>query len=658
MSVLKYVSGLLAISTVVLLSACSSSGGGGDGTNGEFAAKDLTFTFPEDTDLEITLISINPPDGVSMYRIGTSPEHGVLTGTGGTNDPTYVYVPAENYFGEDSFTYIVNSNGVDSNEATVSLIIEAVNDIPVAESQGYTVDQGVLVKIGLFGSDVETDSLELDYRIVVQPSDGQLTRPLNSTVRDFEYTPNAAFAGNDSFTYVVNDGEQDSPEATITLTIRSTNKKPRAIKQELSLFEDNTIDIVLEGSDEDGNALTFDIISGPSNGVLTGERPNVTYVPHANYNGSDSFQFRAFDGVAYSRLAEVTLTIEGVNDAPVVEDIEARLYQDNVSHITLVGNDVDVNPLLDPRFADPGAISWTYRIETLPLSGILTGTGADRVYTPAPGFVGTDSFIYVATDDALVDSVPATVNLTVIETAASAIILNDTGITFSGQAISGNDSICDANAVAQDCNSGDDFSNNDNADGHAGFQFTKISSLGNELSAEMPEWSCVHDRVTGLIWEVKVAGSGFVADGGLHDADDRYTWYSTDVIANGGGVGAQDEGKNVCYGYDEADPLSYCNTLAYVDRVNSGDGLCGATDWRVPTLLELESIVDFSRGEDERAIDLDYFPETKKGVYWSSSAYAASDGHAWNIDFSNGSSAFLPRSIAHALRLVRTAPPL
>ena len=61
------------------------------------------------------------------------------------------------------------------------------------------------------------------------------------------------------------------------------------------------------------------LVSGPSHGTLTlNANGSFTYTPAANYNGSDSFTYRASDGTATSGLATVTLTVSAVNDAPTV----------------------------------------------------------------------------------------------------------------------------------------------------------------------------------------------------------------------------------------------------------------------------------------------------------------------------------------------------
>ena len=193
----------------------------------------------------------------------------------------------------------------------------------------------------------------------------------------------------------------------------------------------------------------------------------------------------------------------------------------------------------------------------------------------------------------------------------------------------------------QDASYGRDATHDDDVDGHAGFSFTKLDAGGNPLSTSSTSWSCVADGVTGLVWETKTD------DGGLHDRDWYYSWYSSDFTTNGGDAGASD-GTDVCY-----DPTR-CDTEKFVADVNSA-GLCGHSDWRLPTRTELLSIVDFSRFAP--AIDTNYFPDTGPGNwYWSSSPWTYStDGRyaVWYIDFEVGTTVAKSKASGLHVRLIR-----
>ncbi|MCI5196655.1 MAG: DUF1566 domain-containing protein [Candidatus Electrothrix sp. AW5] len=222
--------------------------------------------------------------------------------------------------------------------------------------------------------------------------------------------------------------------------------------------------------------------------------------------------------------------------------------------------------------------------------------------------------------------------------------LNDTGITWGGTYPSGNNSDCSGEEIgAQDCSHDRDKTHNNNADGHAGFSFTKLDSNGDPLADQSATtFSCVQDNVTGLIWEVKTTS-------GLHNKDDRYTWYNTDTATNGGANGTENSATN-CSGYSNGTPATYCNTEAYVNRVNAAT-LCGANDWRMPTIKELENLVNLDTFSP--AIDINYFPNTVSSLVWSGSPLAVFSDYAWYVDFSNGFSGYVDRYDGSAVRLVR-----
>ncbi len=223
--------------------------------------------------------------------------------------------------------------------------------------------------------------------------------------------------------------------------------------------------------------------------------------------------------------------------------------------------------------------------------------------------------------------------------------LNDSGIIWSGGYPDGNNDTCISEVWStRDCEQGRDATHNNDSDGHAGFSFVKLDSSGNLLPADAAIWSCVKDNVTGLVWEVKTD------DDGLQDKDDLYNWYSTDSTANGGWYSSMNDDQDVCYGYDENDSESFCNTEAYVDRINNAT-LCGKSDWRMPTPQELTGIVSYDRVNP--TIDLTYFPNTLNTYFWTGAPSVQHVWAAWYVYFSSGSSSTSGRRYLNAVRLVR-----
>src|SRR5205807_956941 len=218
----------------------------------------------------------------------------------------------------DSFTFKANDGTVDSSAATVSLTVTAVNDAPVAADQAVTTAEDTAKAIVLTASDVESDPLT--YAIVAGPAHGTLS----GVAPNVTYTPAANYNGPESgraagkeSTDDSDDGTVDSAAATVSVTVVHVNHAPVADAQAVATAEDTAKAIVLTATDADGDALTFSIVAGPLHGALSGVAPNITYTPAANYNGADSFTFKANDGTVDSRAATVSLTVAHVNHAPV-----------------------------------------------------------------------------------------------------------------------------------------------------------------------------------------------------------------------------------------------------------------------------------------------------------------------------------------------------
>ena len=220
---------------------------------------------------------------------------------------------------------------------------------------------------GVLANDTDVDGNPLTASVVASPTHGTLTLNANGS---FTYTPAANYNGADSFTYRANDGTANSNTATVSITVNPVNDAPVAANDSYSTNEDTALTVAAPGvlgndTDVDGNPLTASVVASPTHGTLTlNSNGSFTYTPTANYNGPDSFTYRANDGTANSNTATVSITINPVNDAPVAANDSYSTNEDTALTVAapgVLGNDTDVdgNPLTaasrrsDSRNADP-----------------------------------------------------------------------------------------------------------------------------------------------------------------------------------------------------------------------------------------------------------------------------------------------------------------
>jgi len=191
--------------------------------------------------------------------------------------------------------------------------------------------------------------------------------------------------------------------------------------------------------------------------------------------------------------------------------------------------------------------------------------------------------------------------------------------------------------------------------GDGGFDFTKIANNGSAvppatvLGTAPASWACTRDNHTGLLWEIKVANQASPRhyEWGFH-------WYQPDPEHDGGDPG-EPGGVELGCGFTLT-----CNTQAYVDYVNA-QALCGRTDWRLPSLDELQDLADFGRSMfEDGALDPVYFADG--GPFRGfNGGWTADTGHepgrefAYGINFADGTASTFPKGGLTAIRLVSGA---
>ncbi len=345
--------------------------------------------------------------------VATGPAHGValvLPGGG------IRYTPTPGYLGADTFTYTVDDGR--GGTATATVTVTVANDPPVAADDSVThpgpVGAALAILVLANDSDPNGDLLTLTG-ITVAPLHGTATVVGSHVV----YTPDPTWAGGDSFRYRVSDGNGGLAEATVDVDVR--NAAPIAVADAAGARSavPTVIDVRDNDSDPDGETLTLTSVAAPSHGsAVVTAAGKVRYTSVAGFVGLDTFSYLVTDPRGATSTATVTVMVG--NAAPAATAGSAS---------TPGGTAVTV-PLL-PLVSDPDG--QPVAIASVGPAGhgvalLDPATGKVR-YTPEPGYLGTDSFCYTATDG---NGGSATACVTVSVGNTPPVANDDAAVTSSG----------------------------------------------------------------------------------------------------------------------------------------------------------------------------------------------------------------------------------
>ena len=192
------------------------------------------------------------------------------------------------------------------------------------------------------------------------------------------------------------------------------NTSPVALDDSVTTDQDTPVAATLEATDADGDTLSYEAVTEPTNGLLSGTAPDLIYTPDSNFTGDDSFTFNANDGSTDSNTATVSITVNPVVppviNPPVINPPVVNNAPEATDASVNADEDVPVNFTLSATDADGDTLS--YGRETLPSHGTLTGTAPALTYTPDRNYHGSDSFTFKANDGS-VDSNVATITITI-----------------------------------------------------------------------------------------------------------------------------------------------------------------------------------------------------------------------------------------------------
>lgn len=293
-------------------------------------------------------------------------------------------------------TVRVNDGTTDTNQS-FSIVVTPVNNAPVVTSSPVTTaTEGQAYSYLVMADDM--DSEVLTFSLTSAPEG----MSIDDETGAISWTP-ANGVESASVTVEVSDGEL-SDSQTFTVSVSAVNDAP-AIDQgdstALTTDEDASQTLALTATDIDGDSLSWSVTSGAANGEASVDSAGlVTYVPAADFNGSDTFTVQVSDSELTDSIL-INVSVSPVNDAPVVAEGDAvsiTTAEDTQKSLTLNATDVDGDSL-----------SWS--IAAPAASGSAAVSAGVVSYTPAAGYNGSDSFTVAVTDGT--DTVTVQVNVTV-----------------------------------------------------------------------------------------------------------------------------------------------------------------------------------------------------------------------------------------------------
>ncbi|WP_169449503.1 tandem-95 repeat protein [Oceanobacter kriegii] len=359
------------------------------------AAADNAST-DEDTAVVIDVLD-NDSDVDGSLDIGSvavvqQPGNGAVSVDAATGDITYT--PALNFFGSDSFTYVVADDAsATSAQGTVTIVVASVNDAPVTVADTVILQEDVAHSIGVLGNDSDVDGTLVltSIEVLQMPQHGTTSVGTDGLVL---YQPDSNFAGSDSFSYRVQDDSGVwSNESVVSIGVTAVNDVPIANADTAETQEEEAvaIDVAANDSDVDGSLdlTSIEISQAPLNGELVDHLDGtLTYTPDDDFYGNDSFRYRISDDEAgASAAALVSINVVGINDAPVISGTPtASVLEGQAYSFTPQVTDSDSSNF---RFELSGQPAWMSINST---TGVVSGT-------PSVGDAGTYSGIVITVDD-------------------------------------------------------------------------------------------------------------------------------------------------------------------------------------------------------------------------------------------------------------------
>ncbi|EHG1303859.1 tandem-95 repeat protein [Vibrio parahaemolyticus] len=368
-------------------------------------AKDDTAITDEDTPVAIDVLPNDTDvdgDKLSIESASVPKEQGTVEVVNGK----LVFTPAENFNGDAEITYTV-TDGALTDQATVKVTVNAVNDTPVVESN--VADQTLAEDFTPYTIDLNTvfsdvDNVDGELKFSVSGNSNIQVAIVNGIAT---ITPTADWNGSETLTFTATDPSGESVSQTVDFTVTPVAD---IVADKATVVEDTPTIIKVLGNDTfegDDKVVSLDAENGPKNGtVIVNNDGTVTYISDDNYVGEDTFTYIVTSG-GVSESTTVSVDVTPVNDAPVAKDDTAITDEDTPVTIDVLPNDNDID-------GDKLSIQSASVPEAQGKVEIVDGK---LVFTPAENFNGHAEIIYTVTDGQLTDEAKVTVTVNPVNDA-------------------------------------------------------------------------------------------------------------------------------------------------------------------------------------------------------------------------------------------------
>lgn len=303
------------------------------------------------TAFSLTLHASDAEGDTITWSVSSAASNGTATASGIGTEKAIGYTPNAHYHGPDSFVVQISDGLGGTDTITINVTVESVNDVPVAVNDSYSTPQFTVRNVdapGVLANDTDADVPHVLTAVKqTDPSNGSVT--LNSD-GSFSYTPTGDFTGEDSFTYLANDGTADSNVATVTIIVSAINHNPTDIQLSNSSVAENlpsgTVVGTLTSSDPDpgDTSFTYDFVDNagyPDNASfdIVGNSLQTSAVFNFEAKESYSINIRTTDpgtpGLTYDEVFSIAVT--NVNEAPTNITLTPTTVAENLPIDTVVG---------------------------------------------------------------------------------------------------------------------------------------------------------------------------------------------------------------------------------------------------------------------------------------------------------------------------------